>query len=281
MPVEDRTADESRSAGRSARRIQSISVGFALIRHLAAAPGGMSPKEMGQAAEMSPSQVHMYMASFIVEGLAVQDPVTSRYDLGPYALELGLAAMRRLDALEIARETMLSLRAETAKSVFLTVWGNSGPTIVAKVDGYRPSADVLRVGYVLPTLDSSTGRLFFAYLAGPQTVDIVKREREDPLSPSSHLTDEHISSIVQRIRRSGLATHDGYRDSYNAIAAPLLDHSGLICAALTITGPEQDFEGYEEGPVALVLRRAAKKVSFELGYRDGHRVQAIPYSENE
>jgi DNA-binding IclR family transcriptional regulator len=269
MPTDVEETGEQADAARggTGRRIRSVSVGFALIRQLAAAPAGLSPKQLGQATGMSPSQVHMYMASFIVEGLAVQDPATSRYDLGPYALELGLAAIRRLDALEIARATMLSLREETAKSVFLSVWGNTGPTIVAKVEGYRPSADVLRVGYVLPTLDSSTGRLYLAYLAPRLTEEIVKRERADTTGPASQLTDQQIASIIQRIRRSGLAAHDGYRDSYNAVAAPLLDHTGGICAALTVTGPEQDFEGKEQAPVAGILRRAAEKVSFDLGYR--------------
>jgi DNA-binding IclR family transcriptional regulator len=269
MPVGVREPESLRE-GRSGspRRIQSISVGFALIRHLADAPHGLSPKELGQLTGLSPSQVHMYMASFVVEGLAVQDPATARYDLGPYALELGLAAMQRLDAVEVARGTMLSLREETAKSVFLTVWGSSGPTIVAKVDGYRPSALVLRVGYVLPTLDSSTGRLYFAYLASHRTAAIVEHERADPTSPSSKLTDERIKTIVERIRRSGLARHDGDRDGFNAIAAPLFDHTGVIRAALTVTGPKQDFKGNDGGRVAAILQNAAKRVSFELGYRE-------------
>lgn len=267
MPSDAHLTEPQGQRRNGARRIQSISVGFALIRHLAAAPAGMSPKELGQVSGMSPSQVHMYMASFVVEGLAVQDQATARYDLGPYALELGLAAMRKLDAVEVARATMLRLREETSKSVFLTVWGNTGPTIVAKVDGYRPSALVLRVGYVLPTLDSSTGRLYLAYLASHRTAEIVARERADPASPSSRLSDERVKGIVERIRRSGLATHDGDRDGFNAIAAPLFDHTGVIRAALTVTGPKQDFEGSERGPVAGILRTAAEKVSFELGYR--------------
>lgn len=269
MPVDVRESG-AQGAGRSGspRRIQSISVGFALIRHLANAAHGLSPKELGHLSGLSPSQVHMYMASFVVEGLAVQDPATARYDLGPYALELGLAAMRKADAVEVARGAMLSLRDETEKSVFLSVWGNSGPTIVAKVDGYRPSALVLRVGYVLPTLDSSTGRLYFAYLGSHRTAEIVERERIDPTSPSSKLTDEQIKTIVGRIRRSGLARHDGDRDGFNAIAAPLFDHTGIIRAALTVTGPKQDFKGNDGGRVAAILQNAAQRVSFELGYRE-------------
>src|SRR5579875_1913048 len=114
MPVDVResSSEGARRSG-SARRIKSISVGFALIRHLANAEDGLSPKDLGHLSGLSPSQVHMYMASFVVEGLAVQDPATARYDLGPYALELGLAAMRKTDAVEVARGAMLALRDET------------------------------------------------------------------------------------------------------------------------------------------------------------------------
>jgi DNA-binding IclR family transcriptional regulator len=249
------------------RRIQSVNVGFALMRCLADAPTSLSLKDLCEATAMSSSQVHMYMASFLHEGLAVQDPATSRYDLGPYALHLGLAAMRKLDVLEIAKSSMFELNDETGESVFLTVWGNRGPTIVTKVDGKRRSAHVLRVGYVLPTLDSATGRLYLAYLPTDVTAEIVAEERADPASPSSALTDAQISAIVKRVKRAGLGVHDVVRsDGFTGIAAPLIDHSGVIRAALTVTGPVQDFDGHEDSAIADRLRATAEEINARLGH---------------
>jgi DNA-binding IclR family transcriptional regulator len=251
---------------RERRRIQSVNVGFTLIRHLATSPSALSLKELGEATGMSASQVHMYMASFTLEGLAVQDPATARYDLGPYALELGLAAMRKLDVLEIAKSPMLALRDEAGLSVFLTVWGNHGATIVSKVDANRRSPMVLRVGYVLPTLDSATGRLYLALLPDDATRHIVDRELADPTIPT--LTSDQIKAIVDRTKRTGLGTHEESRiDGFTGIAAPLLDANGSLRAALTVTGPAQDFADGADGAIAAVLRTTANEISTRLGYR--------------
>src|SRR3546814_20442357 len=84
---------------------------------------------------MSSSNAHLYMVSFARLGLVTQDPVTLRYGLGPYAVQLGLAGLRQLDIVDVAREPMEALQAGTALAVFLSIWGNMGPTIVLKLDG--------------------------------------------------------------------------------------------------------------------------------------------------
>ena len=53
---------------------------------------------------MPAAKAHRYLASFMPAGLIEQHPESGRYDLGPFALELGLglAAMARLDPLALA-----------------------------------------------------------------------------------------------------------------------------------------------------------------------------------
>lgn len=221
VPTRPEISRDGESHSSTRRHIQSVNVGFSLIRCLADAPASLSLKELGNATGMSSSQVHMYMASFVLEGLVVQDPASARYELGPYALELGLAAMRKLDVLDIARPAMHTLRDETGESVFLTVWGNHGPTIVAKADGSRPSAVVLRVGYVLSALDSATGCLYLAFLPEGVTREVVARERADTASPAAELTDEQVTALIGRTRRTGLGSHDGLRiDGFTGLSAP-------------------------------------------------------------
>ena len=88
------------------RRIQSVAVGFRLIRALEAASAPMSLTQLAAAADMPTSQAHLYLASYLHEGLVHQDPGTNRYQLGPFALRLGVAAMRALDVVALAREEL-------------------------------------------------------------------------------------------------------------------------------------------------------------------------------
>jgi DNA-binding IclR family transcriptional regulator len=66
------------------RSIQSIEVGFQLIRTLEEAPGPLSLKILSQRSGMEPSKAHLYLVSFCNLGLVTQEE-TGHYALGAYA----------------------------------------------------------------------------------------------------------------------------------------------------------------------------------------------------
>ena len=71
---------------------------------------------------------------------------------------------------------MRALSEDIRESVFLSVWGNHGPTIVFKVDGTRRIPMTLQIGYVLPLLRSATGRIFLTHLPPQQTAVYLSEE---------------------------------------------------------------------------------------------------------
>ena len=118
---------DSQTRAPERRRIQSVAVGFRLIRALEAASAPMSLTQLAAAADMPTSQAHLYLASYLHEGLVHQDPGTNRYQLGPFALRLGVAAMRALDVVALAREELDRLRERTGESAHFSVWSDRGP----------------------------------------------------------------------------------------------------------------------------------------------------------
>src|SRR5450755_3027641 len=103
MPRESRSAKVVRSGTDDRRHIQSINVGFSIVRCLVDAPSSLSLREIADATGMPTSQVYLYMVSFMQVGFIVQESATNRYELGPFALEAGLAALRKTDVVEIAK----------------------------------------------------------------------------------------------------------------------------------------------------------------------------------
>jgi DNA-binding IclR family transcriptional regulator len=133
MPVAQRPAldTEARDDAEPLRAgIQSVEVGFELLDALSQADGALMLRDLAAAAGMSAAKAHRYLVSFQRMGLVVQDPVSTRYDLGPAALRIGLASLARLDAVKFARERIDGLLAETGHTLAIAVWGNQGPTIV-------------------------------------------------------------------------------------------------------------------------------------------------------
>ena len=86
--------------------IQSVEVSASLLRALADLSGPMTLTNLSKGARMSLSKAHKYLASFIRVGLVRQDNATGRYMLGRFAAEIGLAALRNIDIVDISQEKL-------------------------------------------------------------------------------------------------------------------------------------------------------------------------------
>ena len=96
----------------SRQGIQSIEVGVPLLRVLADHGAPMMLRDLALAAGMPAAKAHRYLVSFMRTGLVTQDPLSGRYDLGHFALDLGLASLARLDAVRVATPVLDSLGEE-------------------------------------------------------------------------------------------------------------------------------------------------------------------------
>lgn len=237
------------------RAIHSVVAGFALIRALERRHGLTSLKDLATEAGMTPSRAHAYLASFRAVGLVVQEQGGDRYQLGPYALTLGLAALARLDPAEAAREPMLGFVAETCEAIHLSVWSGTAPVIVARQDGRRPTPLTIRLGFALPLDSSASGRLFLAFLPG--VLAMLPKARATQLRP-----------VLDEVRAEGLARTDGLVQSgLAALSAPVFGADGTFQAALTALGPAGLLDLGKDGTLAASLRKAAQDASRSLGGR--------------
>lgn len=252
-----------RPGRRDQRRIQSIEVGFRLIRVLEQAGSKLPLKDLAARAGMVPGKAHLYIVSFVQLGLIVQDPLTMRYGLGPYAVHLGLAGIRQLNVVEVAREPMEELEEETGMAVYLSIWGNRGPTIVMKLDKVLAAPISIRVGYVLPLMATATGRAFLACLPKAETAPVLKNE--GPVDPDVRARAQ---KAIEAVKRHGVAFSDGrHYQGLSALSAPVFDHAGAIVAAVTVLGFQSHMNINPTGPMAKALRRNAQTISASLGFR--------------
>ena len=156
--------------------IQSVEVGFGLLQALGEAAGPLMLRDLARAANMSAAKAHRYLVSFQRLQLVVQDTASTRYDLGPAALKLGLASLSRLDAVRLARERITPLREQVGHTLALAVWGNHGPTIIHWDESPHAVTVNLRLGDVMPLLSSATGQCFAAHVPKDAIAGMLKEE---------------------------------------------------------------------------------------------------------
>jgi DNA-binding IclR family transcriptional regulator len=226
-----------------AKGIQSISLGFRLLRAITDSDDPAPLKALAAAASMSPSKARMYLISLMETGLVTQNPQTGLYSLGPYAHHLGTRALRRMDGGQAVHESMRSLQQKTQALVLLCKWQENGIVIVAAEEGGAPHPVQWRIGGTASLASTATGAVFLAF--GPQHA-VWKRL-------ATELKDAGLSQAAQKkrireleagaagIREIGVAEADpvvfaaGVTISgFAAIAAPLFDASRQLTAVLTL-----------------------------------------------
>ncbi len=258
--------------GKVRRGIQSIEIGSELLGALAVNVAPMALKDLAKAAGMTPGKAHPYLVSFLKVGFVTQD-ASGRYQLGPFALQLGLTRLQRLDVVKEASPLVEALAAETGQSVALAVWGNLGPTIVRLEEPVHPLHVNLRVGTVMSMAHTATGRLFASYLP-PKVVERLVTEdlarQSGRADGPMDLTRPQVEEAILDTRKHGLSRTIGQPiPGINAFCAPVFDSAGHLVLGITAMGPAATFDSAWNGKVAKPLRACAAEVSQRLGFLEG------------
>ncbi|MBN9888297.1 IclR family transcriptional regulator [Salipiger abyssi] len=257
----------------SRQSVQSVVVGARLLEALARQNDAMSLSAIAKVADMAPAKAHRYLAGFIETGLIRQSETTGLYDLGPLSLDLGLAAIRRLDVVELAYPLMVALREETGETTSLSVWGNFGATLVRWVPSNAPVNITVNVGSVLPLLTSSNGRVFAAHLPAEKVEPLIEKELAEnapALAAAGIEKRADVERILQPVRETGIAAAVGLVvPAIASLSCPIFDRTNSVVAVVTVVGITGMISTDADSPVSMKLRDTAQRISEMLGARAG------------
>lgn len=263
--------------------IQSVEVGFTLLQALAASSGPLMLRDLAAAAGMSAAKAHRYLVSFQRLALVTQDAGTTRYDLGPAALKLGLASLSRLDGVKLARQRLMPLMEHIGQTLALAVWGNQGPTIVHWEESPQAVTVNLRLGDVMPLLSSATGLCFCAFMASRQPLhaghrdaphkrlalllkeELVQAQKTGRKDLPASMAD--VTARLEEVRQQGLARAvNTLLPGVGGFCAPVFDADGHLVLAMVALGSLSTFDPAWNGAVAVPLKAAAAQLSGDLGF---------------
>lgn len=238
-----------------------------ILKAMATGKRSMMLKDIAASAEMPPSKAHRYLVSLIRSGLVEQDPLTSRYNLGPFALNLGLVALDRLDRIRLGLSAITDLRDAVNETTALAVWSDNGPVIVRWERPRRPITVNVVTGTTLGVLGSAIGRVFAAWLPERQTEALIRRELESGKAPLGVHTLEDARSLLAGVKARGVSVISGdyVIRGVEAVAAPVFNFKNEITLVIVLVGVEGSMDMRDDGPTLTELRQAAAALSARLG----------------
>ncbi|MEX1165532.1 MAG: IclR family transcriptional regulator [Hydrogenophaga sp.] len=260
--------------------IQSVEVGFVLLDALSQAPGALMLRDLAAAAGMSAAKAHRYLVSFQRMGLVIQDPVSTRYDLGPAALRLGLASLSRISAVKLARERLPALLAQTGHVLAIAVWGNQGPTMVHWEEAVQTVPVTLRLGDVMPLLTSATGRCFAAFMGlegrdAQRVAPMIKAELGNVKKlPRNGLpmvdvpqTSAEVQTMLNEVRERGQArVIHSLLPGVGGFCAPVFDAQGRLALGIVVLGSVATLDMDWHSMPARAVLACAEQLSQDLGH---------------
>ena len=254
--------------GDSKNGVQSLEIGMTILQAISSGHRSMMLKDIAAAADMPASKVHRYLVSLVRSGLVEQDPMTSRYDLGPFALSLGLVAVDRLDRVKLGLTTIADLRDEINQTTALAIWSDNGPVIIRSVRPYRPITVNVVTGTALHLLTSASGRVFAAWLPEGTTRALLGRELATLALPDPLKTSSGIQAMLDGVRQDGVSIVSDYHlvPGVAAAAAPIFNFKNEITLSVLAIGVKGMIDLSLDGPIVTALRRSAQTLSRRLGY---------------
>lgn len=234
-----------------------------MLDELAAASADLGTNELARRIGVNPSTASRLLGTLEEARLVEQVPASGRYRLGLRLLELGNAAVGRVDLRAVARPHLEGLVEQTGETATLSVPGERDAVTVDFVQSSSSVQSVARLGRPSVAHATAAGKVLLAFGEIPLPPGRLERFTSRTLTDPARLAAE-----VEHVRAGGWAEAAGERErDLNAIAAPVFAADGRLAGIVGLQGPEGRFDrGARKAAVAPLLAHSGA-VSEALGWR--------------
>ncbi len=213
------------------------------------------------------STVYRLLSS--LQSLDLVEPGTRRgtYRLGLKLLRLGSAVVARFDERQAALPVMERLHEETGETVFLCIRRGHEAVCIERIDGRWVQSMALRLGGSQPLHVGAAPRVLLAHEPRALWEEYARAAALRSFTDHTPTTRAALFQALEETLADGCAVSD--EDvvlGMAAVGAPIFDHRGKVCAAISMSGPRPTILGDHEDVSRRLIIDAAAEISRSLGY---------------
>lgn len=211
---------------------------------------------------------HRLLKALEHEALAVRDPATRRYRLGPLVFELGLAAAPQFNLVELCRPSLQQLADHTGDTAFLFIRRGNDSVCIDRVQGHYPiQTPVVTVGSRQPLGVNAGGLAILLAMPEPEVAATVGTVAAR-LGAYGDMDALDLLRVVQASRAQGYAAiGEKAVPGVTAIGLPVRNGFGMPAAALTIAATSNRMTPARQAEILPWLRQEVEAVE-RLLYRE-------------
>ena len=224
-------------------------------------------KDFARELNLPKPTIYSLVNTLTAHELLEQNPINSKYRLGPVLFRLGLQYLRQSDVLTTVGVHLERLCYKFGKSVNLCMLVGGQVVVVFKADPEQTVVAYPEVGSMVPIHNTANGKVLLAH-TDSDTLESILTDHSFPQSTPTTITDEaQFRSELDRVRKQGLGFSRGEGLSgIHAIAGPIYNHRDRVIASFAISGKADFFKENEDRLVGEV-KKTAQAISRQLGYK--------------
>lgn len=218
--------------------------------------------EVARRIGVAKSTAHRLLTTLCARGVAEQNPDTGRYRLGMHLFALGQLAASRSQLHRTALPLLAELKQRTGDTIHLAVPDGVEMLYVERLETVREMALMSTVPRRIPAHATSSGKAVAAY--DDAFADARVRAGLPVRTSTTLASPRDYRAALAKTRQRGYALSvDEAIVGLTSVAAPVFDHTGKACAAISIVGPTTRILANVESPARLV-RTAAGRLARQL-----------------
>ena len=249
--------------------IKSVHVALDVLEAIAQAQDGLGVSELAARLASTKATVYRHLRTLLERGYVVQD-ASSRYRLGIQAHLLGQAASYRVDLIAQSRQAIAALREETGETITISAVGARSVVVLETTFGNSRFEIGVRPGTEMQLHSSAQGKIALAFSRQP-LMQWLRQRKLERLTEYTICDFDRLAAEVEEARRVGWASAPQEMVlGLNAIAVPIFDNTGDCVGTLGMIGLAQFFGREPSISHLQALKRAAERISANLGYRRGN-----------
>ncbi len=248
--------------------VQSVDRALSILEVLSDYGEGIGITEISTKIDLHKSTVHRLLLTLMKKGYVEQNSHTNKYKLTLKLFELGNKLIEKMDIRSIAKPYLQQLKDITNEVVHLVVREGTEIVYIDKVESENKIRMHSRIGTRSPMYCTAVGKAIMAYLHEEEIESIWTKSHIKKLTKYTITDIIEMKDTLKRVRQQGYALDEEENElGIRCIGAPIFDHRGEICGAISISGPtirvtKEKIENFKDSIIKI-----SSNISQELGYR--------------
>lgn len=237
-----------------------------ILEALDASPAGLQLREIAEQTSVNKSTAYRFVAHLENEGYLLRDGAGA-YVVAPKLARLGAGIAYHATLRKISRPVAVALSNETKETVNLGVLDGHELLYLEVIESPHSFRMASQAGMHRPLNCTALGKALLAFLPDEHREELLPVLTFERATPRTIPNLARLRKELARIAQQGYSIDDQETDmGARCVAAPILDESGSVTAAISVSGPITRIGRDRIQAYALATKKAARAISAQLGH---------------